>query len=65
MKGTMKRIALTWLLLWPLVGVPPLALAESPEFAAAVKRYMALNSQGKYAEAEPFAREAIAGAWRL
>ncbi len=55
----MKRIALTLLLLWPLVGAPPLALAQSPELMAAFNRYKTLEAQGEYAEAEPFARKGL------
>ncbi len=55
----MKRIVLTLLLLWPLVGAPPPALAQSPELMAAHNRYNTLLAQGKYTEAEPFARNAL------
>ena len=55
----MKRIALPFLLLWPLIGAPSPAFAQSPELMAAFNRYKALEAQGKYAEAEPFARKAL------
>ncbi|MEE1562110.1 MAG: tetratricopeptide repeat protein, partial [Alphaproteobacteria bacterium] len=38
---------------------PLAALAQSPELKSAVRQYEALEAQGKYAEAEPFARKAV------
>jgi tetratricopeptide (TPR) repeat protein len=55
----MKRIALALLLLWPLAGALLPALAQSPELMAAFRQYQSLNAQGKYAEAEAFARTAL------
>ena len=42
----MKRIALTLVLLWPLVGAPLPAFALSPELMAAFRQYQTLNAQG-------------------
>ncbi len=38
---------------------PGLALAQSAALSEAVIRYKALDAQGRYAEAEPFARKAL------
>ena len=42
-----------------LVGATFPALAQSPDLMAAYRQYKALKAQGKYAEAEPFARKAL------
>jgi hypothetical protein len=55
----MKRILLTLAMLWSLVGLMPPVAAQSPELIAAYKQYKALNAQGKYSEAEPFARKTL------
>ena len=38
---------------------PGLALAQSPEFDEAAKQVKTLYAQGRYSEAEPFARRAL------
>ncbi len=38
---------------------PGLALAQSAALMEAFKQYQALNAQGRYAEAERFARKAL------
>ncbi len=38
---------------------PGLALAQSAALMDAYNQYKALNAQGRYAEAEPFARKAL------
>ena len=38
---------------------PGLALAQSAALMEAFNRYKALDAQGRYAEAEPFARKAM------
>ncbi len=38
---------------------PGLALAQSPTLLEALSQYRALDAQGRYAEAEPFARKAL------
>ena len=38
---------------------PGLALAQSAALTEAFNQYKALNAQGRYAEAEPFARKAL------
>ncbi len=55
----MKRILLALVIPWSLVGAPLPAVAQSPELMAAYRQYEALKAQGKYAEAEPFARKAL------
>ena len=52
----MKKLAAVLVLigLWPAP-----APAQSPELMAAYKRSKTLEAQGKYAEAEPFARKAL------
>ncbi len=50
-----RRLILCFLVaLWP-----GLALAQSAALMEAFNRYNALNAQGRYAEAEPFARKAL------
>ncbi len=55
----MKRILLALVIPWSLVGAPLPAVAQSSELMAAYRQYEALKAQGKYAEAEPFARNAL------
>ena len=55
----MKRIFLTLVITWSLVGAPIPAVAQSPEFMAAYNSYKTLNQHGRYSEAEPFARKAL------
>ncbi len=55
----MKRFLLALVLPWLLVGAPLAAFAQSPELTSAHQQYKALKAQGKYAEAEPFARKAV------
>ncbi len=55
----MKRILFALAILWSLVGAPFPAIAQSPELEAAYWQYEALNAQGKFAEAEAFARKAV------
>ena len=55
----MKRIWLTLAIMLSLVGATFPALAQSPELMAAYRQYKVLKAQGKYAEAEPFARKAL------
>ena len=56
----MIHVLLALAILWSLFGAPLPALAQSPELMAAYRQYKALKAQGKYAEAEPFARKALA-----
>ena len=49
-----RLVMILLLVLWP-----GLALAQSAAWKDAYKRYKALNSQGRYAEAQPFARKAL------
>ena len=59
MERTMKRIFLTLVITWSLVGAPIPAVAQSSEFMAAHNSYKTLNQHGRYSEAEPFARKAL------
>ncbi len=55
----MKRILLALVIPWSLVGAPLPAVAQSSELMAAYRQYKELKALGKYAEAEPFARNAL------
>ncbi len=59
LKKPMKRILLALVIPWSFVGAPLPAVAQSPELMAAYRQYQALEALGKYAEAEPFARQAL------
>ena len=55
----MKRILLAVVISWSLLGASLSAVAQSPELMAAYNSYNDLNQQGRYSEAEPFARKAL------
>ena len=54
-----RVILVALLLTFALVGLTPQALAQSPELIAAIRQYKLLDHQGKYADAEPFAKRAL------
>ena len=55
----MKRIMIALLLLWSLIATQSDALAQSPELMSAYRQSNTLKAQGKYAEAELFAKKAL------
>ena len=55
------RLRLSWLLTWLLCSVlwVEIVHAQSPPLIEAIKQYRVHGQQGRYAEAIPFAREAL------